>query len=432
LIRVCFHPSSFILFFMSTDLLPLTDTLSPDTQQSVAAMVRECFERETPVYAVGGGTSLDFGSPAKASGVALSLEKLNRVVDYPARDMTITVEAGITMQALKETLAGERQQLPIDVPHEDRATLGGVVATNFTGPRRYGYGNVRDYVIGVTAVDGRGTMFKGGGRVVKNVAGYDFCKLLTGSLGTLGVITQLTMRLKPMPERSVLVTCPLADLEEAERVLAALANSRATPSAIELLDGPAWHEDPVLGAASEKAGKLGVILVVGLEGTAAEVAWMLEEIAGDLRQHNTDDHAVIDDAEATGLWRRLAEFPAGESALTLKINVVPSATTRMIAQLREVDRESAVQAHAGSGVLRCRFPTMPKEGLSRTLVGKLQPAAAAAHGNVVILSNPSGAEMTHQSVWGGVEAPYWLMTEVKRKFDPAGILNPGRFVYEQA
>ncbi|MEQ8789415.1 MAG: FAD-binding oxidoreductase [Pirellulaceae bacterium] len=414
----------------TTELLPITETLSPDTPQDVVAAVKDCFESETPVYAIGGGTSLGYGLPAKASGVGLSLGKLNRVVDYPARDMTITVEAGITMQALKATLAAERQQLPIDVPHEDRATLGGVVATNFTGPRRYGYGNVRDYVIGVTAVDGRGTMFKGGGRVVKNVAGYDFCKLLTGSLGTLGVITQLTMKLKPLAERSALVVCPLVDLEEAERILSTLAGSRATPSAIELLDGPYWHDDPVLAEASARADKIGVILVVGLEGTAVEVAWMLEEIAGDLRQHNSDGHTVIEGDEAAGLWRRLAEFPAGEAALTLKINVVPSAVTRMLSLVREIDRDSAVEAQAGSGVLLVRFPTMPTEGISRTVVGKLQPAAAAEHGHVVLLANPSAAEMTHQSVWGGSDAPYWLMTEVKRKFDPAGILNPERFVYQ--
>ena len=123
----------------------------------------------------------------------------------------------------------------------DRA-LGGVIATNASGPRRYGQGTIRDYVIGITAVDGRGVEFHGGGRVVKNVAGYDFCKLLTGSLGTLGVITQVTLKVKPRPRVSSLVACDVASFEEAEKLLAAFGQSRTTPTAIELLSGPAWNE----------------------------------------------------------------------------------------------------------------------------------------------------------------------------------------------
>ena len=119
-------------------------------------------------------------------GRTLDLTGLNRIVDYTPRDMTIVVEAGVRMADLAATLAAEGQHLPIDVPRAGEATIGGVVATNWSGPRRYGHGTIRDYVIGIHAVDGRGTPFKGGGRVVKNVAGYDFCKLLTGSLGTLG------------------------------------------------------------------------------------------------------------------------------------------------------------------------------------------------------------------------------------------------------
>src|SRR5690606_32325083 len=119
---------------------------------------------------------------------------LNRVIDYPARDMTITVEAGITWEQLEAELAKEGQWLPVDVARAEAATVGGAIACNTSGPRRFGYGTLRDYVIGIHAVDGQGMQFKGGGRVVKNVAGYDFCKLLTGSFGTLAVITQVTLK----------------------------------------------------------------------------------------------------------------------------------------------------------------------------------------------------------------------------------------------
>ena len=189
------------------ELLPISDTIAPGDAAGIAQTIADCFHDGTPVYPVGGGTSLDYGLPAKLPGIGLSLGGLTQIVDYPARDMTITVEAGITMQALAETLAAAGQRFPVDVPNAGQATLGGVVATNWNGPRRFGQGTVRDYVLGVQAVDGRGVGFKGGGRVVKNVAGYDFCKLLTGSLGTLGVITQLTLKLKPIPERLAWLVC---------------------------------------------------------------------------------------------------------------------------------------------------------------------------------------------------------------------------------
>ena len=191
----------------TTETLPLEDTVSPGDQAGLVAAMREAHDAKKVIYPLGGQTSLDYGLPARQPGLGVSLQRLTRVIDYPARDMTITVEAGITMSALAETLAKERQRVPLDVPEPERATIGGVIATNWSGPLRFGHGTVRDYVIGISAVDGRGTPFKGGGRVVKNVAGYDFCKLLVGSLGTLGVISQVTLKLKPIPQRTALVGC---------------------------------------------------------------------------------------------------------------------------------------------------------------------------------------------------------------------------------
>ncbi|MBC7857148.1 MAG: FAD-binding oxidoreductase, partial [Pirellulaceae bacterium] len=186
--------------------LPIKTTISPANQAELAAALAEAYASGSAIYPIGGGTSLDFGLPAKTPGSGLSLAGLSRIVDYPARDMTVTVEAGVTMQTLSDLLATEGQRLPLGVPLADRATVGGVVATNWNGPRRYGCGTVRDYVIGISAVDGRGMPFKGGGRVVKNVAGYDLCKLLVGSLGTLGIITQVTLKLRPLAEKTALIT----------------------------------------------------------------------------------------------------------------------------------------------------------------------------------------------------------------------------------
>ncbi len=409
------------------DLLPIKKTLSPADQGELANIVREAFEADTPLYIVGGGTSLDFGLPAKAPGNGLSLAKLNHVVDYPARDMTVTVEAGVTMQTLAELLAKEGQRLPIDVPAAERGTIGGVIAANWNGPRRYGQGSVRDHVIGIHAVDGRGMPFKGGGRVVKNVAGYDFCKLLTGSLGTLGVITRVTLKLKPIPELSALVACSVPDAEAAERLLAALSTSATTPTAIELLAGPEWDQEPAL-AALGRSSQGSYYLVVALEGTAAEVEYMIRQLSAEWQQLGVAEPLTV--GESASLWRRLVEFSAEEgSPLVLKASVTPSGVTAVAHSARQLDPNCSIQAHAGNGTLIIKLGKFPEQGLSRALVGKLQPVAAAHRGSLVVLANPSGSEMTHQSVWGAIDAPLDLMSQVKRKFDPKDILNRGRFVY---
>jgi glycolate oxidase FAD binding subunit len=408
------------------DYLPVTETLSPSNPDEVASCIRHACESSTPLYPIGGGTSLDFGMPPKAEGRGLSLSKLNRVIDYPARDMTVTVEAGVTMKVLAELLAKERQRLPVDVPRADQATIGGVIASNWNGPRRYGESSLRDSVIGIGAVDGRGLPFKGGGRVVKNVAGYDFCKLLTGSLGTLGVVTQVTLRLKPIPEQSALMACSLPDAESAEKLLAALIASQVTPTAIELLAGPEWQTAPVLADLGQSSPSA-LYLVVGVEGTGLEVESMLRQLSAEWRELGVEAPLVV--GEGALLWQRLIEFPqAGESPLVLKASVVPSGVTAMVAAARRVDPDCSIQAHAGNGTVIIQLSRFPTGGLSRALVGNLQPAAAAHHGQLVVLSNPSGTEMTHQSVWGATDSPLALMREVKRRFDPADILNRGRFV----
>jgi len=412
----------------TTDVLPLSETVAPASVEELAERVRQACAARTPVYPLGGGTSLDFGLPARQTGIGLSLGGLDAVRDYPARDMTVTVQAGLVVAELQRLLAAENQRLPIDVAQADRATVGGVVATNFSGPRRHGWGTIRDYVIGIAAVDGVGRCFRGGGRVVKNVAGYDFCKLLTGSLGTLGVITELTFRLRPRPEQQALVACAPRDWDEAERLLAALVHSRTAPVAVELLLGPAWSGLAELDGWSASAGS--PLLVVGLEGTEPEVAWMGEQLAAEWRQLGVARCRKLEGGPAEALWHRLTEFPAaGDWPLMLKITVVPSATTRLIQAALALDADCSVQAHAGSGVVVVAFSQFPAQGLSRAVTGGLAAAAAAAHGNASVLRNPSGAEMTRQCVWGGFDVPYGLMAEVKKNFDPRGILNPGRFVY---
>jgi len=405
----------------TTEILSLTETIAPADQAAVASVVRDAGRDGTPVYLIGGGTSLDYGVRPSIPGVGLSLRNLDRVIDHAADDMTITVEAGVIMADLTERLAAKRQRLPVDVRLPHRATIGGVAATNPSGPRRYAHGTIRDYVIGITAVDGRGTTFSGGGRVVKNAAGYDLCRLMAGSLGTLGVITQATLMVRPMPETSALLACDLPDFTEAERLLAALVHTKTLPVAIELLRGPARQDDPVLGPMLE--GNV-ARLFVGFEGSRPEVDWMIGQLGEEWRELGVSTPMTVPGSEAGLLWDWLAEF-CGEVQITVR----PSTTVDMIERLLRLDPGSSIQAHAGNGVIRVRLSPRAPDDFVALLANRLRPEVVGVGGKAVVLCCPDGVELTGREVWGPPGDGATVMQAIKDRFDPDGLLNPGRFVF---
>jgi len=412
-------------------VLPLTETVEPSDRAAVRDAVRDAYGADTPVYPIGGRTCLHYGVRPALPGIGLSLGRLARVVDYPARDLTITVEAGITMADLAAQLAKERQRLPVDVVQSDRATAGGVVATNRAGPRRYRCGTIRDYVIGIQAVDGTGMVFSGGGRVVKNAAGYNLCRLLTGSLGTLGVITQVTFMVKPIPESSAFLACELPDYHTADRLLADLVDGPTLPAAIEFLAGPVWRDDPAVPAAwSSSMGRL----VVGFEGTEPEVGWMLDQLSSRWSEAGIASPVTVSADRAGPLWHRLTEvlarLPDGEEPdrLTIEIRVLPGATMELVARLREVDPNCSIQAHAGDGVILARLAPDPDQAVG-VLGDRIRPAVAAAGGHLVVLSYPRNIELDRSAVWGPPGDGAAVMQAIKDRFDPKGLLNPGRFAY---
>lgn len=407
---------------------PLSD------QAAVAEAVRRAFDLDEAIYPRGGGTHWNYGAEPAGGGCLLPLDRLDRAIDYPHRDLTITVEAGVMLAALNRRLAEQGQRLPVETPHPDRATIGGAIAAAAAGPRRYRWGTVRDYVIGLTAVDGRGQVFSAGGRVVKNAAGYDLCRLLTGSLGTLGVIVQATLMVKPLPETSALVACDVLDLETAERLLASLVKTQTVPSAIELLAGPCWKNDPALGQASRAAARL----VVGFEGSLSEIDWMVAQLANEWRAEGQQPAATLVGTRADPLWERMAAFahPAVDppsdatESLAAEIRVLPSAVTNTVRRSLEIVPEASILAHAGNGVVLVRIdaPRQVPSQLPET-VSRLRNQAAAEGGSLVVIYRPPGAEWTRELVWGPPRAGFSTMQAIKDRFDPKGILNRGRFVF---
>ena len=351
------------------------------------------------LYPVGGRTTLDLGLPPSKPGVACDTTALNAVIDYPARDMTITVQAGVTVAALQAELAKEGQWLPVDVPSPEKATLGGAVAVNASGPRRLGYGTLRDYVIGISFVTDDGTEVKAGGRVVKNVAGYDLMKLQIGALGTLGVVTQLTLKVKPKPEASATVAfgCDSASLGG---VLDALAASKTRPVAVEVLNQTALRSTNIAAAISADW-----VVLVGFEEKAAAVSWQVSALLDELKAAPVRDVVEIPDTSFSTTLSALQLRP--ESRFIGKVSVLPSKVAETLQQLPPA---SLVHAHALTGVIWVH-------------TDEALPDGAAAR-------RCPGDRKKSLPVWGAPPAGWELMRHIKKTLDPDNVFNPGRLFGE--
>src|SRR5262245_57978118 len=211
----------------------------PGSVDEVRGIVGLAGEEGIPLIPWGGGTAAIVGTPAATMGIVLGLGRLDRFVEHEPGDLTATAQAGMTFARFQATLRLHGQWLSLDPPDAERATVGGVIAANASGPRRHLYGTARDQLIGVTVVTADGAIVRGGGKVVKNVAGYDLPKLFVGSYGTLGVIVEATVKLRPLPDQERLVCVPFDRLKDAGAAVKALLAGDLIPNAIELLDAAA-------------------------------------------------------------------------------------------------------------------------------------------------------------------------------------------------
>jgi glycolate oxidase FAD binding subunit len=375
------------------------------------------------LYPLGGRTMLDLGLPPDRAGFAVDLRALDQVIDYPARDMTITVQAGITLARLQEVLAGESQRLPVDVPRAAEATVGGAVATNTSGARRLGFGTLRDYVIGISVVNDEGHEVKAGGRVVKNVAGYDLCKLYVGSLGTLGIITQVTLKLKPRPEEQALLAVP-ASADAVGPLLERLHASQTRPVCAELLNGPAVRAFDT----GERLPEAPWVVIVGYEDNREALLWQVEQVVGELRAAGVDGLDVWAGRTAGWLWDALVEFPSRPGAtLTFKANLLPRATAEFCRAAAALPEAPLLQAHAANGIVLGHLDGPLTLERAQAMLKALDERATAAHGNVILPRCPPAWKKS-LPVWGRPRGDLGLMRRVKEQLDPRRLFNPGRFV----
>ncbi|MCA9064205.1 MAG: FAD-binding oxidoreductase, partial [Planctomycetaceae bacterium] len=343
----------------------------------------------------------------------------------PARDMTITVEAGMTVAVLADILKAESQQLPIDPASPDQ-TISSLVAGNSSGPRRFGYGTMRDYLIGVEAVDGSGRVFHAGGRVVKNVAGYDLCRLLIGSRGSLAVISQVTLKVKPLAEHAgmAIVRCP--SFSSADKILETLNLSETRPVILDVLNSSAARRSLSTFVSFEQAVRFPVTIVVGYEGSPSVVAWQLETVNDEINDLAASVETIegipsfMDFCSCTCQSQRAQET----DVWMYQTEQLPSSVISTIAAL-ETD-ECEVFGRAGNGQLFIRKPghrpANGDPGLHRNgesqIVDRLQSMLSEQQGTLSVLKSPH-----HRFPAAGPQAMD-IIGKLKSLFDPQGVLPP--------
>lgn len=398
------------------------ETFSPTTAEELARYVAENAAGERrALFAVGGRTALHYGYPRMEGDVTIATGELTRIVDYPARDMTITVEAGLRVEDLQKTLAAEGQRLPVDIPQAHRATIGGAIATNTSGPGRLGYGTLRDYVIGLSAVDGQGRLFSAGGRVVKNVAGYDLCKLLVGSLGTLAIMTQVTLKLRPQVPARQCLWVTFTDPGRIDAALQRLIVSETRPVAIEVLNPAAVHQ--ILRESKLELPADRHVLCLAYEGGEHEVAWEIETARQELTAHKPDDLVALQSEQNLRLWSALCEYQAAsDDPLTFQASVPPSAAMELLEQA--TDSGVAVQCHAGNGVMIGHLPD--RCSTLEEAAALLQPLRAECErreGSLIVLACDDEWK-SRLSLFGTRRPAAVLEARIKNALDPQNLLSP--------
>jgi glycolate oxidase FAD binding subunit len=403
--------------------------VTPTTVEQAAQVVALIHQHSLTLLTRGGGTRMNLGGLPEQFDVVIETQRLTQVLEHEAPDLTCHVEAGITLATLQSQLASKGQWLALDPPGAEQATIGGLLASNASGPKRLRYGTARDLVIGLRVVQANGEIAHSGGRVVKNVAGYDLNKLYIGSLGTLGVIVEANFKLHPLPiaERTLLLSFP--NVADAMQTVIALLGSLLTPSAVELIDP---------GAASDMSDfsglnlpGIGYTLAINFEGSMAAIDRQVDEARILARRHGALLADDLTGNEQNRFWDVVRKQTQG--TVTCKVAILVSQVASYLQMLEHVcrrhDLEAAIVAHAGNGILYVEL--RPNDATPRLVeaITELRRHAKEARGSLVVERCPVDLKR-HISIWGEPGSDFYLMQRLKQQFDPKGTFVRGRFVGE--
>src|SRR5438105_2441427 len=401
--------------------------VTPTTVEEAAHIVALTAQHGLSLLPRGGGSRMSVGGLPERIDVLLETNKLTQLLEHEAPDLTCHVEAGLTLAALQAQLATKGQWLAFDPPDAGQATLGGLLASNASGPKRLRYGSARDLVIGLHVVQANGEVARSGGSVVKNVAGYDLNKLYIGSLGTLGVIVEANFKLQPLPiaERTLLLT--YTNAIEAMQTIIAILGSSLTPSALELIDA---------GAASDMSDFFGInlpgngyTLAVDFEGGTVTIDRQIDETRLLARKHGALMGDDLTGETQNRFWNAVREHTQG--SVTCKAAILVSQVGSYLQKVEQVchrhDLEAAIVAHAGNGILYIEL--RPGDATPRLIeaIAELRLHAQEARGSLVVEHCPIDLKR-RISVWGEPGSDFYLMQRLKNQFDAKGTFVRGRFV----
>lgn len=409
----------------------------PNTIGDIEAIVGWASKRGMAMAALGGRTKLGIGNPPSRLDVVLDMGAMDSMVEYDADDLVLTAQAGATIQRLRSVVGRDHLVLPLDPRSGDRATIGGVIACADHGPRRRQYGGLRDVVLGLKVVLPDGSLANFGGRTLKNVAGYDAGKLFVGSLGSIGVIVEATVRLLPLPIKEELLLVTLPGLETSHRLVAGILGSPLLPSSLEFMS-PGCAA--LLGLDRRFALPDGAyLMLIALEGHAAAVERQVRDIClfCDEESSETEMIATIRASEAGSppneVWDAFAGLRekalGGSSCVGVRCTVPLARSWDLAGGAEEHARVNDVAASyamsCGTGYLEAYAAGLPTN--LRTFAAGLRADAERLGGAMSVLDGWSALGKEFDA-WGSPRTDFELMQAVKRRYDPGGIMNPGRFV----
>ncbi len=388
--------------------------LFPQTIEVLGEVVKLASQHQWRILICGNGSKLNWGRTAQDIQLVISLQNCDRLIEHAVGDLTITVEAGMKLSDLQSKLRSHKQFLPIDPSHDD-ATLGGIVASADTGSHRQRYGGVRDLLLGISFVRADGEIAKAGGRVVKNVAGYDLMKLFTGAFGTLGIITQLTFRTYPLisTSQTLLLTGKAQEIGQATQTI---RNSGMTPAAMDLLS---------TAVVSELDLGTGIGLIIRWQTIAESIEQQTEEVQAIAKHLDLTTNIYQGEPEAD-LWRNCANLTTranSEQSLICKIGLAPIAAINFL-QLEVVNHHVAARIHASSGIGQLQLES---DQNTLEIIQQMRSLCEQNQGFLTILDAPKALKQ-QIDVWGYTGNALKTMEAIKNQFDPQGILNCDRFM----
>ncbi len=413
------------------DGLPVLREEFPSSIDELAEAVTRAAALREPMTAMGGGTKLHIGNPLRSAPVVIHTGDLSGVVEYEPDNMTISALSGTRLGDLQRVLRTRRQFLALDPPAADAATLGGLVACNTSGPLRFRYGTVKDMLLGIKVLHADGTRTKAGGKLVKNVSGYDMCRLYTGSLGTLVVFTELTFKVHPIPESSATLLAAYRSLDSLIQARQGCLAAGLLPDAVE-----GWNS-PALAALGPAVSQVPWALMVRFGEVRPAVAWQVAKLRDIIADSGGEVLQLLEDEASERFWQSAAslrETSEGTETLLVKCCVLHrsagEAALRMERLAGRLGARLSVYTHAGACVLFGRFvwDAVPPQPLElRHELEALRRYCVAAGGHAVI-ERASAEVKDGIDVWGYEAPALAIMQGIKREFDPNGLLNPGRFV----